>query len=158
MKVIDLRSDTVTLPSPAMREAIAGAELGDDVFGDDPTVIRLQEKSAELLGKEAALFVSSGTQGNLVAMLSHCRRGDEIIVGEDSHTVIFEVGGAWTLGGFGLRTVRNDARGRLDMAEVRARIRRADDHRHGRGHRGVPGPCCREPKLPSGRRHLADHR
>src|SRR3972149_3928806 len=123
MRTIDLRSDTVTLPSPEMRRAMAEAELGGDVFGDDPTVIRLQEKSAELMGKEAALFVSSGTQGNLVAMLSHCRRGDEI----------FEVGGAWTLGGFGLRTVRNDARGRLDMAEVRARIRRADDHQPGTG-------------------------
>jgi threonine aldolase len=128
MKVIDLRSDTVTLPSPDMRKAMASAELGDDVFGEDPTVNRLQERAAELLGKEAALLTSSGTQSNLVSMLTHCKRGDEIIAGEDAHIVIFEVGGAWTLGGFGLRTVRNDIRGRLDLAEARARIRRADDH------------------------------
>ena len=133
MKIIDLRSDTVTLPSPEMRKVMAEAELGDDVFGEDPAVNRLQEKAAELLGKEAALLVSSGTQGNLVSKLSHCKRGDEIIAGEDSHTVIFEVGGAWTLGGFGLRTVRNDVRGRLDLSEVRARIRREDDHQPGTG-------------------------
>ena len=133
MRIIDLRSDTVTLPSPEMRKAMAEAELGDDVLGDDPTVIRLQEKAAALLGKEAALFTSSGTQSNLISMLSHCERGDEIIVGEDSHTLIFEVGGAWTLGGFGLRTVRNDVRGRLNLGELRARIRKADDHQPGTG-------------------------
>jgi len=128
MKAIDLRSDTVTLPSPEMREAIARAELGDDVFGDDPTVNRLQEAAAERLGKEAGLLVTSGTQGNLIAMLAHCRRGDEVIVGDLSHTVLYEVGGAWALGGLGLRTVRNDSRGRLDPAELRARIRPIDDH------------------------------
>ena len=133
MNTIDLRSDTFTLPSTEMRQAMAEAELGDDVFGEDPTVNRLQERAAEMLGKEASLFVSSGTQGNLTALLSHCKRGDEIIAGEDSHTVIFEVGGAWTLGGFGLRTVRNDVRGCLDLNEVRARIRREDDHQPGTG-------------------------
>ncbi len=133
MKIIDLRSDTVTLPSPDMRKAMAEAELGDDVFGEDPTVNRLQTRAAEVLGKEAALFVASGTQGNLTSMLTHCKRGDEIIAGEDSHIVIFEVGGAWTLGGFGLRTVRNDVRGRLDLNEVRARIRKEDDHQPGTG-------------------------
>ena len=133
MKTIDLRSDTFTLPSAEMRKAMAEADLGDDVFGEDPTVNRLQERAAELLGKEAALFVSSGTQGNLTSMLSHCKRGDEIIAGEDSHIVIFEVGGAWTLGGFGLRTVRNDLRGRLDLNEVRSRIRKEDDHQPGTG-------------------------
>jgi threonine aldolase len=133
MKTIDLRSDTVTLPSPEMRKAMADAELGDDVFGEDPTVNQLQERAAELLGKEAALFTASGTQSNLTCMLSHCKRGDEIIAGEDSHVVIFEVGGAWTLGGFGLRTVRNDVRGRLDLNEARARIRKEDDHQPGTG-------------------------
>jgi threonine aldolase len=125
---IDLRSDTVTLPSPEMREAIANAELGDDVFGGDPTVNRLQDVAAERLGKEAALLTSSGTQSNLIAMLTHCGRGDEVIVGDLSHTVLYEVGGAWALGGLGLRTVRNDARGRLDPRELRARIRIANDH------------------------------
>ncbi len=128
MKVIDLRSDTVTLPSPAMREAIASAELGDDVFGDDPTVNRLEALAAEVMGKEAALLTSSGTQSNLVAMLAHCQRGDEVIVGDESHTLHFEVGGAFALGGLGLRPVRNDSRGRLELDEVRAVIRGRDVH------------------------------
>ncbi len=128
MKTIDLRSDTVTLPSPEMRQTMASAELGDDVMGEDPTVNRLQEMAAERLGKEAALFVTSGTQGNLAALLTHCHRGDEVILGEDSHTVIFEVGGAWALGGLGLRTVRNDAGGRLDLKALKAAIRFDNDH------------------------------
>jgi threonine aldolase len=128
MKTIDLRSDTVTLPSPEMRQAMATAELGDDVMGDDPTVNRLQEMAAEMLGKEAALLVTSGTQGNLAALLTHCRRGDEVIVGAEAHTFVFEVGGAWALAGLGLRTVRNDESGRLDLKEVRAAIRFPDDH------------------------------
>ena len=128
MKIIDLRSDTVTLPSPAMRQAIANAELGDDVFGEDPTVNRLQEMVAETLGKEAALLTTSGTQSNLVAMLTHCRRGDEVIVGDQSHTLLYEVGGAWALGGLGLRPVRNDAKGRLDPGSLAASIRGRDDH------------------------------
>ena len=128
VKTIDLRSDTVTLPSPEMRQAMAEAELGDDVMGEDPTVNRLQDMAAEMLGKEAALLVTSGTQGNLTAMLTHCRRGDEVIVGEATHTVVFEVGGAWALAGLGLRTVRNDAGGRLDLGEVRSLIRYDDDH------------------------------
>ncbi len=128
MQTIDLRSDTVTLPSAGMREAIARAELGDDVFGEDPTVNGLQEAAAQTLGKEAALLTSSGTQSNLVALLTHCHRGDEVIVGDQSHTLLYEVGGAWALGGLGLRPVRNDGRGRLDPAELRARIRGANDH------------------------------
>jgi threonine aldolase len=128
MKIIDLRSDTVTLPSPEMREAMAGAELGDDVMAEDPTVNRLQEIAAEVLGKEAALLVTSGTQGNLAALLTHCRRGDEVIVGAEAHTFVFEVGGAWALGGLGLRTIRNDEGGRLDLPEVKAAIRFANDH------------------------------
>ncbi len=128
MRIIDLRSDTVTLPSPEMRQAIAGAELGDDVFGDDPTVNRLQDMAAHMLGKEAALLTTSGTQSNLVALLTHCRRGDEVIVGDESHTLCYEVGGAWALGGLGLRPVRNDSMGRLDMGELESHIRGDNDH------------------------------
>lgn len=164
MKTIDLRSDTITLPSDEMRKAMARADLGDDVFSEDPTVNRLQDMAAEMLGKEAGLFVSSGTQGNLTSMLSHCKRGDEIIAGEDSHIVIFEVGGAWTLGGFGLRTVRNDVRGRLDLAEVRARIRKEDDHQPGTGlicventHNRCGGAVLSEEDLSSVRALADDH-
>jgi threonine aldolase len=128
MKTIDLRSDTVTLPPPEMRKAIAEAELGDDVFGDDPTVNRFEALAAEVLGKEAALLTTSGTQSNLVAMLSHCQRGDEVILGDESHILHFEAGGAFALGGLGLRTVRNDEQGRLDLDQVRASIRPLDVH------------------------------
>jgi threonine aldolase len=128
MKTIDLRSDTITLPSPEMRHAMANAELGDDVFGEDPTVNRLQEMAAETLGKEAALLTTSGTQSNLTALLTHCRRGDEVIVGDQSHTLIFEVGGAWALGGLGLHAVPNDDGGRLDLQAVKAAIRGDNEH------------------------------
>jgi threonine aldolase len=96
--VVDLRSDTVTRPTAAMREAMMAAELGDDVFGDDPTVNRLQERLAALLGKEAALFVSSGTQSNLLALISHCERGDEYLAGQMAHAYRYEGGGAAILG------------------------------------------------------------
>ena len=128
MKIIDLRSDTVTLPPPEMRKAIAEAELGDDVFGDDPTVSRLEAMAAEVMGKEAALFTTSGTQSNLTAMLSHCQRGNEVILGDESHIVHYEVGGAFALGGLGLRTVPNDEQGRLDLAQARHTIRSRDVH------------------------------
>jgi threonine aldolase len=128
MKTIDLRSDTVTQPPPEMRKAMAEAELGDDVFGDDPTVNRLQKMAAAAMGKEAALFTTSGTQSNLTALLSHCQRGDEVIVGDDSHILQHEVGGAFALGGLGLRTVRNDEQGGLDLAEARHAIRGRDVH------------------------------
>lgn len=128
MDVIDLRSDTITLPSPEMRKAMAEAELGDDVFAEDPTINRLQDMAAERLGKEAALFTSSGTQSNLVAMLTHCGRGAEIIVGEEAHILFFEQGGAWAVGGMGLRSVRNDAKGRLHLGEVRAKLRPDNEH------------------------------
>ena len=128
MGPIDLRSDTLTLPSPEMRAAMAAAELGDDVFAEDPTINRFQEIAAERLGKEAALFTSSGTQSNLVSLLTHCGRGAEVIVGEEAHILFFEQGGAWALGGIGLRPVHNDARGRLDLAEARAKIRPDDEH------------------------------
>jgi threonine aldolase len=128
MNTIDLRSDTVTLPSSEMRKAMANAELGDDVFDEDPTVNRLQEMAAERLGKEAALLVTSGTQGNLTALLTHCSRGEEVILGQLSHTFNFELGGGSALGGLIMKTVRNDSSGRLDPGEVRAAIRPPDDH------------------------------
>ncbi|MDH4365004.1 MAG: beta-eliminating lyase-related protein, partial [Acidimicrobiia bacterium] len=90
--MIDLRSDTVTRPSPAMREAMAAAEVGDDVWGDDPTVCALERAAAELLGKEAAVYVPSGTQSNLCALMAHCQRGDEYIVGDNAHTYRYEAG------------------------------------------------------------------
>ena len=96
-RVLDLRSDTVTKPTPAMRQAMAEAEVGDDVYGEDPTVNRLEAMTAELLGKEAALFVASGTMGNLTAVLAHCNRGDEIILGDRCHIFRSEQGGAAAL-------------------------------------------------------------
>lgn len=128
MDVIDLRSDTVTHPTPAMREAMFRAEVGDDVFGDDPTVARLEWLAAERMGKEAALFVASGTMGNLVAVLTHCRRGDEVILGSESHILFNEVGGAAALGGLQLRPVPNDRRGRMDPRQVEETIRGANIH------------------------------
>jgi threonine aldolase len=123
MDVIDLRSDTVTRPTPAMREAMRVAELGDDVFGDDPTVLRLEALAARLLGKEAALFMVSGTMANLAAVLTHTRRGDEVIVGDEAHILHYEVGGASVVGGVLLRTVPTDARGRLDVDAVEGALR-----------------------------------
>jgi threonine aldolase len=120
--IIDLRSDTVTLPTPRMREAMSRAELGDDVYGEDPTVNRLQRLAAEMLGKEDALFTASGTMSNLVAALTHCGRGDEMIVGDQAHMFYYEVGGASALGGIQVRTVPNH-HGALDPAEVEAAVR-----------------------------------
>ncbi len=128
MKTIDLRSDTVTVPTPAMREAMANAPVGDDVYGEDPTVNLLERRAGELLGKEAALLVSSGTMSNLIALLAHCGRGDEAIVGSQSHILHYEVAGAAGLGAIQLRAARNDVRGRLDPAEVRGLIRGENIH------------------------------
>ena len=124
---VDLRSDTVTEPTPAMREAMFHAEVGDDVLGDDPTVKRLEALAAARLGKEAALFVASGTMANLVSLLAHCQRGDEAIVGSQAHVLNNEVASA-TLGGIQLRAARNDERGRLDLDEMRALVRRPDTY------------------------------
>ncbi len=121
---IDLRSDTVTHPTPEMRRAMAEAEVGDDGLGEDPTVIRLEEKAARMMGKEAALFVPSGTMGNLVALLTHTQRGDEVIVGDRAHVFLNEVGGASALGGLLLRQVPNQPNGTLDLDMVEAAIRR----------------------------------
>ncbi len=123
MNTIDLRSDTVTHPTPAMREAMARAEVGDDGYGEDPTVNRLQEMAAALLGKEAGLYVASGTMSNLVAVMTHCQRGHEVIVGHEAHMVHHEVAAHAGVAGVQIRTVMNDSRGCLDPADVEAAIR-----------------------------------
>ena len=125
---VDLRSDTVTLPSPEMRRAIHDAEVGDDVYGDDPTVNELEDKAAEMLGKEAGLFVTSGTQGNLVSMLAHCGRGDEVLVGDRSHIFSSEAGGASVLGGIFLYPIRTDRYGFLEPDVIRAATKPHDYH------------------------------
>ncbi len=128
-ETIDLRSDTVTLPPPAMRRAMYEAELGDDVYREDPTVNRLEERAAEITGKDAGLFVTSGTQGNLVSVLTHCSRGDEIVLGDESHILHYEVGGASALAGAQVRAVPNQPDGTLDPAAIAAVIRdRSDLH------------------------------
>ncbi len=128
MKYIDLRSDTVTKPTPEMREAMAEAEVGDDVYGDDPTVNRLEELAAQKLGKESAVFVPSGTMGNLIAILAHCQRGDEAIVGDRSHIYLNEAGGISALGGVQPNPAPNQKDGTLALEDIRARIRTVDIH------------------------------
>jgi threonine aldolase len=125
--LVDLRSDTVTLPTPEMRRAMADAELGDDVFGEDPTVNRLEALAAERMGKDAAVLVTSGTQGNLVGVLSHTQRGDEVVLGDQAHIFHYEVAGCAVVGALQLRTVRN-VDGMLDPAEVEAAIRPPNVH------------------------------
>ena len=125
---VDLRSDTVTRPSPGMRRAMHEAELGDDVFGDDPTVNRLQERAAQIFGFEAALFLPSGTQSNLAALMSHCQRGDEVIIGAEQHSYRYEAGGLAVLGSINPRALPNRADGTLDLAQVEAAINADDPH------------------------------
>ena len=127
MKIIDLRSDTVTRPTPQMREVIASAEVGDDVFGDDPTVNRLQEKVAELLGKEAALFVPSGTMANQVSIKTHTQPGDEVILEANSHVFNYESGAPALLSGATVHTIQGD-HGVFTAEQVEAAIRPADHH------------------------------
>lgn len=126
--MIDLRSDTVTRPTPAMREAMARAEVGDDVFGDDPTVNRLQQEAAALFGMEAGLFFPTGTQSNLAALMAHCGRGEEVIVGQDAHTYRYEGGGAAVLGSIQPQPLQNLPDGTLDLAMVEAAIKPDDSH------------------------------
>jgi threonine aldolase len=126
--MIDLRSDTVTRPSPGMRKAMLDAELGDDVFGDDPTVNRLQERAAEIFGFEAALLFPSGTQSNLAALMSHCQRGDEAILGMEAHSYRYEAGGLSVLGSIHPQAVANRADGTLDLNEVESLIKPDDPH------------------------------
>lgn len=128
MEFIDLRSDTVTKPTPAMRAAMAKAEVGDDVYGEDPTVNRLQETAAGMMGKEEGLFVASGTMGNLIGVLSHCQRGDEVIVGKKNHVFLHEAGGISVLGGVHSSQVPNQPDGSLALEDVAAAIRSDDPH------------------------------
>ena len=128
MKIIDLRSDTVTHPSPAMRQAMFEAKLGDDVFADDPTVNRLQDVAAEKFGKEAALLVPSGTMANLVSVLVHCPRGTEAILGDKSHTFIYEGGGIAAFGGVHPHTLPNQEDGTIRLEDIRSAIRVENDH------------------------------
>lgn len=121
--LIDLRSDTVTHPTDAMRRAMAEAEVGDDQYGEDPTVRRLEEYAANLMGKEAAMLVISGTMGNLVSMLTHCERGDEAILGDECHIYYYEGGGAAALGGIPFNLRRTEPNGELDLNDVRESIR-----------------------------------
>jgi threonine aldolase len=126
--MIDLRSDTVTLPSDEMRQAICQAELGDDVFGEDPTVNRLEQMAAERVGKEAALLVPTGTMGNLASVLTHCGRGDEVILGDCCHTLLYEAGGISALGGIHPRPIPNQADGTLRLEDIEAAIRPDNVH------------------------------
>lgn len=128
MKMVDLRSDTVTRPTPAMRKAMAEAEVGDDVYGEDPTVNRLQDQAAEILGKEAGLLVTSGTQGNLLAVLAQCPRGAELIEGNQAHTFQYEAGGVAALGGVHPYPVPNQPDGTLRMEDIEGAIRGDDVH------------------------------
>ena len=128
MNNIDLRSDTITQPTSEMRSAMANAEVGDDVFGEDPTVNQLQDLAASMLGKEAGLFVTSGTLGNLASILAHCTRGDEIIMGNSAHTFLFEAGGIAALGGVTSYLVPNQADGTLALDDILKSIRPDDEH------------------------------
>ena len=128
MTVIDLRSDTVTHPTSEMRRAMFEAEVGDDVYGEDPTVNRLETMAAARLGKETALFTTSGTQSNLAAVLAHTHHGDEIILGSDAHIFYYEVGGAAALGGVVMHTLPNDSDGRINPADIKGAIRDKNIH------------------------------
>lgn len=123
MRIVDLRSDTITRPTASMRQAMYTAEVGDDVFGEDPTLNQLEKMAAERLGKEAALYVASGTMGNLVCLLTHCGRGDEIILGDESHIFFSEQGGSAALGGIHHRTVRNQPDGTLKPVDIETAVR-----------------------------------
>lgn len=128
MEFVDLRSDTVTQPTPAMREAMANAEVGDDVYDEDPTVNRLQELAAHMTGKEATLFVPTGTMGNLASILAHCQRGDEVMLGKRSHIYLFEAGGISALGGIHSCQLENQPDGSLLFSDLEAGIREDDPH------------------------------
>jgi len=126
--IVDLRSDTVTRPSEGMRRAMAAAEVGDDVFGDDPTVNRLQARAAELFGFEASLFFPTGTQSNLAALMSHCQRGEEVLVGMEAHTYRYEAGGGAVLGSIQPQAIVNRPDGTMDLQDVEAAIKPDDPH------------------------------
>lgn len=128
MRIVDLRSDTMTRPTPTMSRAIAEAVVGDDVFGEDPTVNKLEEMAADRMGKETALFVASGTMGNLVSLLAHCGRGEEIILGSLAHTFYFEQGGSAAVGGIHPRTLPNQPDGTLTLSDIESAIRPDNVH------------------------------
>ena len=128
MKIIDLRSDTVTLPTEKMRQAMYHTELGDDVYGEDPSTQRLERMAAEIMGKEAALLVSSGTMGNLICMLTHCARGEEVILGDASHMFLNEAGGMAALGGIQPHVIPNQPDGTLCLKDIEAAIRGDNIH------------------------------
>ena len=128
MRIVDLRSDTMTQPTASMRKAMAEAPVGDDVFGEDPTVNRLESIAAERLGKEAGLLVASGTMGNLVSQLAHCGRGEEIILGSLSHTFLFEQGGCAAVGGMQPRTIPNQPDGKMPLEEIESAVRTDNLH------------------------------
>ena len=128
MKIIDLRSDTITLPTDKMRRAMYEAEVGDDVYGEDPTINELELMAAGVLKKEAALFTASGTMSNLIAVLTHTHPGDEVILGREAHILWYEVGGAAAMGGVITRTVANDEYGQMDLGAVKATIRPTNLH------------------------------
>jgi threonine aldolase len=128
MNIIDLRSDTVTLPTDEMREAIYNVDLGDDVFGEDPKTNQLEKMAAELVGKEAALLVPSGTMGNLVCTLTHCARGEEVILGDQSHMFLNEAGGMSALGGIHPHILPNQPDGTLKLEDIEAAIRGDNEH------------------------------
>jgi threonine aldolase len=140
---IDLRSDTVTLPTPAMRQAMADAAVGDDVFGDDPTVNELEALAARMTGMEAGLFVTSGTMGNLASLLAHCQRGQEVILGDESHIFHYENGSASALGGMVMHTVPTSADGTLPLEAIEAAIHLPSHHYHFY-HWAPPGVICLE--------------
>jgi len=128
VKIIDMRSDTVTLPTDEMRQAMYEAEVGDDVYGEDPTLNALEKLAAQMLKKEAALFTSSGTMSNLLAVLTHTRPGDEILLGSEAHMLWYEVGGASALGGVVMRPIPNDQDGQMELSAVKAAIRMKNIH------------------------------
>ena len=128
MHTIDLRSDTVTLPTKEMREAILNAELGDDVFQEDPTINNLEKLAAKKFNKEAAIFLPSGTMANLVAVLTHCNRGDEVMLGDQSHTFLYEAGGISSFGGVHSRQLKNHNDGTIHLNDIKNAIRKKDVH------------------------------
>jgi threonine aldolase len=164
--IVDLRSDTVTRPSPGMRRAMMEAELGDDVFGDDPSVNRLQGRAAEIFGFEAALFFPSGTQSNLAALMSHCQRGEEVLLGQEAHSYRYEAGGAAVLGSIQPQAIANRPDGTLDLAEVEAAIKPDDPHfartrllalENTIGGRVLPGKYLSDALELAGRKNLSTH-
>jgi len=167
MKVIDLRSDTVTRPSEAMRKAMYKAEVGDDVYGDDPTVNRLEALGAEMLGTEAAIFATSGTQANLLTLLAHCERGDEYIVGQHAHTYKYEGGGAAVLGSIQPQPLEMNEKGMIDLKAAKTFIKDDDDFHYAKtrllclentyGGRVVPQDYIKEAKAFADRHKLKLH-